>query len=84
MNQRHPPELDMTANGEFVAPPKPPLSSRILMGAIVIAVLAGMLSLAAFALWLALIVLPVAFAAAVVAWAMFRYRVWRAQQAMGG
>jgi hypothetical protein len=80
MNQRRPPELDMTINGEFVTPPKAPLSSRILMAAIVIAILAGALSLAAFALWLALIILPVAFAAAVVAWAMFRYRVWRAQR----
>jgi hypothetical protein len=80
MNQRRPPELDMTINGEFVTPPKAPLSSRILMAAIVIAILAGALCLAAFALWLALIILPVAFAAAVVAWAMFRYRVWRAQR----
>jgi uncharacterized membrane-anchored protein len=80
MNQRHPPELDMTIDGEFVVPPKPPISSRILMTAIVIAIMAGALSLAAFALWIALIILPVAFAAGVVAWAMFRYRVWRAQQ----
>jgi hypothetical protein len=80
MDQRRPPELDMTINGEFVTPPKAPLSSRILMTAIVIAILAGALSLAAFALWLALIILPVAFTAAVVAWAMFRYRVWRAQR----
>src|ERR1700733_8211009 len=83
MNQRRPPELDMTINGEFVSPPKAPISSRILMGAIVVAVLAGALSLAAFALWLALLVLPVAFGAAVVAWAMFRYRVWRAQRGAG-
>jgi membrane protein implicated in regulation of membrane protease activity len=84
MNPRRPPELDMSINGEFVTPPKPPLSSRILLGAIVIAVLAGALSLAAFALWLALIILPVAFAAAIVAWAIFRYRVWRAQRTMAG
>jgi hypothetical protein len=84
MNQRRPPELDMTVDGEFVSPPRPPLSSRILLGAIVIAILAGALSLAAFALWLSLIILPVAFAAAVVAWAMFRYRIWRAQRSMAG
>ncbi|MEA2726113.1 MAG: hypothetical protein QOF70_588 [Acetobacteraceae bacterium] len=84
MNQRRPPELDMTINGEFVAPPTAPISSRILMWAIVVAVLAGALSLAALALWVALIILPVAFAAAVVAWAMFRYRVWRAQRSMAG
>jgi hypothetical protein len=84
MNQRRPPELDMTINGEFVSPPKAPISSRILLWAIVVAVLAGALSLAAFALWLALLILPVAFAAGVVAWAMFRFRLWRAQRSMAG
>jgi membrane protein implicated in regulation of membrane protease activity len=84
MNQRNPPELEMTLNGEFVSPPTAPITSRILMWAIVVAVMAGALSVAAFALWLALIILPVAFGAAVVAWAMFRYRVWRAQRSVGG
>ncbi len=83
MNERRPPELEMTADGQFVLPPAAPISSRILMWAIVIAVLAGALSLAAFALWIALIVLPVAFGAAIVAWAMLRYRMWRAQKASG-
>ena len=83
MNQRPPPELEMTVNGEFVSPPTAPISSRIFMWAILIAILAGALSLAAFALWIALIILPVAFAAAVLAWGMFRYRVWRAQRSMG-
>jgi hypothetical protein len=50
------------------------------MWAVVIAVLAGLLSLAAFALWLALLILPVAVGAAIVAWAMLRYRLWRAQR----
>jgi hypothetical protein len=84
MTKRRPPELEMTINGEFISPPQVPLSSRILMGAIVVAVLAGALSLAAFALWLALLILPVAFGAALVAWAMFRYRLWRAQRSMSG
>ena len=84
MNERRPPELEMTINGEFVSPPTAPISSRILMWAILIAVLAGALSLAAFALWIALIILPVAFGAAVVAWVMVRYRMWQAQRSMGG
>ncbi len=74
----------MTIEGEFVSPPTPPIASCILMWAVVIAVIAGTLSLAAFALWLALLILPVAVGAAIVAWAMFRYRLWRAQRAMGG
>jgi hypothetical protein len=84
MNERRTPELEMTINGEFVSPPTAPITSRIMMWAIVIAVLAGALCLAAFALWIALIILPVAFGAAVVAWAMFRYKVWQAQRSMGG
>jgi hypothetical protein len=84
MAQRRAPDLEMTIDGEFVSPPKAPISSRILMGAIVIAVLAGALSLAAFALWLALLILPVAIGAAIVAWVVFRYRIWRAQRAVGG
>jgi hypothetical protein len=80
MNQRRPPELDMTIEGEFVSPPKPPIASRILVWAVVIAILAGALSVAAFALWLALLILPVAVGAAIVAWAMLRYRLWRAQR----
>jgi hypothetical protein len=84
MNQRRPPELDMTIEGEFVKPTPPPLSARILMWAVIVAVIAGGLALAAFALWLALLILPVAFGAAVIAWAMLRYRVWRAQRSVSG
>ncbi len=74
----------MTVDGEFVSPPKVPLSSRILLWAIVVAIIAGALSLAALALWVALLILPVALGGAAVAWVMFRYRVWRAQQAVAG
>ncbi|MDR3529121.1 MAG: hypothetical protein P4L90_00990 [Rhodopila sp.] len=84
MNQHRPPDLDMTIEGEFVSPAKPPITTRILMWAIVIALIAGALSIAAFALWLALIILPVALGAAAVAYAMFRYRMWRAQHSAGG
>ena len=74
----------MTLNGEFVSPPKAPFGSRILLWAIIIAVIGGALSLAAFALWLALIILPVVFAACVVAWGMYRFQVWRASKSVGG
>jgi hypothetical protein len=84
MKRDRPPELDMTLEGEFVSPRKPPVSTRIMIWAIVIALIAGGLSLAALALWLALIILPVALGAAIVAWAMFRYRMWRAQRSLGG
>jgi hypothetical protein len=84
MSRSRPPDLDMTTEGEFVSPARPPLSTRIMFWAIIVAVIAGGLSLAALALWVALIILPVALGAAVIAWAMFRYRVWRAQRSFGG
>ena len=82
MNQRHPPELDMTLEGEFVSPPAATISNRILMWAIIVAVMAGALCLAAFALWIALLILPVAVGAVVVAWGVFRYRLWREQKSI--
>lgn len=84
MSKHRPPELDMTIDGEFVAPPTMPVSTRILVWAIVIAMIAGALSLAALALWLALIILPVAFGAGIVAWGVFRYRIWRSQRSVAG
>jgi hypothetical protein len=84
MNKHRPPEIDMTIDGEFVAPPKLPVSTRILISAIVIAIIAGALAIALLALWLALIILPVAFGAAVLAWGIFRYRIWRAQRSVAG
>lgn len=74
----------MTLNGEFVSPPKAPITSRILLWAIIIAVIGGALSLAAFALWLALLILPVAFGAAVIAWGIYRFQAWRAAKSLGG
>ena len=83
MNQR-PPELDMTIEGEFRTPPKPPLLNRILLWAIIVAALAGALVFAALVLWLALIILPVAIGAALIAWAIYRYQAWRAGGSIGG
>jgi membrane protein implicated in regulation of membrane protease activity len=84
MKKPGPPELDMTLEGEFVTPPTPPISARIMVWAVVIALITGGVALAALALWVALIILPVALGAAVVAYALFRYRMWRAQRSVGG
>lgn len=73
-----PPELDMTIEGAFRTPPKPPVLNRIMVWAVIVAVLSGSIALAALALWLALIILPVALAAAVIAWLIYRYQLWRA------
>lgn len=73
----------MTINGEFRTPPKPPILTRILIWAVIIAVITGGFALAAFALWLALIILPVALGAAVVAWMIWRFQMWRARSSIG-
>jgi hypothetical protein len=39
---------------------------------------------AALALWFALLLIPVAVAAVVIAWLAFRYQVWKAGRSSGG
>jgi hypothetical protein len=84
MKTHEPPELDMTLEGEFVSPPAPPVSTRIMFWAIIIAVVAGAVVIAALALWLAMLILPVAIGAALIGWGMMRYKLWRASQLGGG
>ena len=83
MDKNRPPELEMTLDGEFVSPPVPPVSTRILFWAVVVAVVAGAASLAAIALTLALSILPVALGAAAVAYLLYRYKLWRAGVSVG-
>ena len=80
MPRYQPPDLDMLPDGSFRRPPRPPVATRIFIWAAVIAAIAGALSVAAFALWIALILLPVAVAAAVIAWLAMRFQLWRARR----
>lgn len=70
--------IDMTADGAFRTPPPTPLANRILRWAIVIGVLAAGLAVAALMLWFALILIPIALGAGLIAYAAFRYRMWKA------
>ncbi|HUB49766.1 MAG TPA: hypothetical protein VMB73_32745 [Acetobacteraceae bacterium] len=83
MSERFPPELEMRVDGSFRSPQRPPLLTRIFFWAAVIAVIAGGLALAAFALWLALFLVPVALIAGVIAWLAFRFQLWRARSSLG-
>ena len=80
---RIPPTLDMTPDGAFRTPPRvgggarAPLSFKLLFGAVIVAVLAGAAAMAALALWVVSLLLPVAIIAVGVAWATFKYRQWR-------
>lgn len=77
-------QLDMTPDGKFRMPPRAPITAKIFAGAVVIAVVAGGLAFAAFALWVALIMIPVVILAVVVAVLTLRFRLWQARRRAGG
>ena len=81
---RLPPELDMTPDGRFHEPPPSPLMTQVVRWAVVVAVVAGGLALAAVALWFALLLVPVAIIAALVAYAANRFQFWRAGRSVPG
>jgi len=72
-----PPEIELLPDGTY-RPRRPPIAARIFAWAAVIAVLALALMVASFALWFALILIPVVVVAGAIAWLAFRYQVWRA------
>jgi hypothetical protein len=75
-----PPTLDMRPDGSFRVPPRArvPLSFKLMVGAILVAVVAGAIAFAALAIWVFSMVLPVVVIAAVFAWAMLKFRRWQA------
>ncbi len=72
--------IDMTPDGQFRAPPRLPISTRIIAGAVLVAIIAAGLAFAAFALWIALALIPVAIVAVLVAVAAFRFKLWQARR----
>ena len=72
--------IDMTLEGDFVAAPppsRPPIGARIMVWAIVAMVLAVTALIVALTFWFVLMILPVILGAALVAYLVFRYQVWR-------
>ena len=69
--------IDMNPDGSFRAPTPTPWADRILRWAVVATALAAMLGVALLALWAALIAIPVALAAGAIAYAAWRWRMWR-------
>jgi hypothetical protein len=81
--------LDMTPEGEFVAPPSgyragaqapwsaAPWSARLLRAAVLVAVLGGMMIVAGLAIWLAVLMIPVVLIAGAVAYGAYRWRLWQ-------
>ncbi len=79
MEQRHPPLLDMTPQGEFRTTAGFRLSwpMRIGLVALGVSVVAGLVASAALLIYLALILIPVAIVAAAVAYIALRLQIWR-------
>ncbi len=79
MSDHRPPEIELVPDGTY-RPRRTPIATRIFAWAIVIAIIAGAFSVAALALWFALILVPVVVVAGLIAWLAFRYQLWRARQ----
>jgi fumarate reductase subunit C len=69
------PILDMTPDGQFRKPRKTPIATRIAAMAIIVAVAACGLAVAALALWLAFLMIPVVVVAGLIAYIAFRFQV---------
>jgi uncharacterized membrane protein YdbT with pleckstrin-like domain len=67
--------IEMDPNGSLQ---RASLMNRLVFWAVVVAVVAGAALFAALAFWLAMILIPVAVGAAIVAWALMRFRLWQA------
>ncbi len=88
MRYRVPPEIEIRMDGSFPPPRGPSLPMKIAGVALALATVAGVLALAALILWIVLwaivVLVPVALLSALVAWAAYRYQVWRRGRSFGG
>ncbi len=74
----------MTPDGQFRTPNRSPIATQIFAGAVLVAVVAGGLAAAAFALWIALLLVPVAIVAIVFAVLVLRFKLWQARRNAAG
>lgn len=81
-----PPTIDMRLDGtvEPVRAPGMPLSFKVMALATMVAVTLGFVAMAALALWIFSLVVPVALVAGLVAWGALWFRRWRARAAWRG
>jgi len=85
MKHDHAPLLDMTPDGRFRRPaPVLSMGTRLAIGAALVALVAGAAAIAAFLLWIAAMLVPVAIVAGLVAYAAFRFQLWRARGSVRG
>jgi hypothetical protein len=85
MTEQTPRIIDMTPEGDFVSPQprtRPPGGFAVTLGlsAAIVAAIAGAVVVAALLLWVASIMIPIALVAGVVAYAAFRFQMWRVRR----
>jgi hypothetical protein len=75
-----PETIEMTPDGKFIDPPRTPVAARVFRYAVIVALVAVAMSVAALLAWFALMLIPVALAAGVIAWGAWRWQMWRARR----
>lgn len=78
---RRPPTLDMLPDGTFRTAPPPlrvPFSMKVAAGGVLVAALAVSLTVAAAAIWVVSMLLPVIVIGGGVAWGALKWREWQA------
>jgi hypothetical protein len=76
-------QIDMTPDGRFRSPPRRPgltWTTQFVIGAVLLAVVAGGLALAAALLWVVITLIPIAIVAGAVAYLAFRFKLWQARR----
>ena len=79
--KRPPQVIDMRLDGSFPQAPRGvPISFKLMVTAIAVAGLASFVAVAALAVWVLSMVVPVAIVAGLMAWATLRFRQWQARR----
>ncbi len=81
-----PPTLDMRLDGSFQSPPRAagmPLSLKLMIGGGLVAMVAGSLAVAALAMWVFSMLLPLIVTAGLFGWGMLMLRRWQASRVRG-
>ena len=73
-HRQMPPVIDITLDGRPRPAPRVPFGARVVGVAVVVAVVCALLSVAALAIWVAAMLIPVALVAALVAWVALKLR----------
>ena len=83
-------QIDMNPDGTFRAPPRAsarggtPASTKILRLALLVAAVAAAGAFAFLALWAAMIMIPIAVGAGLIAYGMIRFRIWKSRGSFRG